>query len=124
MRPRVYLGNGVNPLSAWTRWDPGCSAHCSRYSSLRQAWENRFACFRDAAPRRPLPLGLRQPPRVPDDLPEVAIRVAEVSGVDTPRTIVRALGEGCPRLFRTREQCIDLLPGGDEVTEAELARRR
>ena len=45
--------------------------------------------------------------RVPDDLPEVSVGIAEIAGVDPPGTIVRSPGDsraGLPRLGRARRR--------------------
>lgn len=55
-------------------------------------------------------LGLWRHVRVPDDLPEVPVRVSEVAGVDTPRTVVRLIGDGRPGCLCSGEQGIDLSP--------------
>jgi hypothetical protein len=45
--------------------------------------------------------------RVPDDLPKVAVQVAEVAGVDAPRPVARH-GDGRPGGFGLLEQLIHL----------------
>src|SRR5204862_5531790 len=60
-------------------------------------------------------------PRVPDDLPEVSVRIAEVPRVDPPGTLVRLVGQRRAGSFGLGEQPVDLL-AADEVPDAELTR--
>src|SRR5205823_748122 len=62
--------------------------------------------------------------RVPDDLPEVSVGVAEVAGVDPPRAIVGSSRESRAGLFGLGQQRIDLGSALDELSDAELARLR
>src|SRR6266542_6051432 len=62
--------------------------------------------------------------RVPDDLPEVSVGVAEVAGVDPPRAIVGLAREGRAGFFGLGQQRIHLGSVLDELSDAELARLR
>src|SRR5439155_26970543 len=62
--------------------------------------------------------------RVPDDLPEVSVGVAEVAGVDPPRAIVGSPRESRASSFGLGQQHIDLGAALDELSDAELARLR
>src|SRR5581483_5622016 len=60
------------------------------------------------------------PTRVPDDLPEMPVRIAEVAGVDAPGSVMgrrhdRAGGSGLP------ESPVDFGAARDQLAEAELA---
>src|SRR5580765_1067946 len=61
--------------------------------------------------------------RVPDDLPKVAVQVAEVAGVDAPRPLARR-GDGCPGGLGLLDQLIHLGGALHELAQAELARAR
>src|SRR5262249_49867788 len=60
---------------------------------------------------------------VPDDLPEMAVEIAEVAGIDPPRPLVRR-GDACARGLGLREKLVDLGAAADELAEAELAALR
>jgi len=60
--------------------------------------------------------------RVPDDLPQVSVEIGEIPGVDAPRPLVLRAGQGGADGLRPGEQIVDVLPTGDEVPGAELAR--
>src|SRR6266576_216083 len=62
--------------------------------------------------------------RVPNDLPEVSVGVAEVAGVDPPRAIVGSPSEGRAGLFGLGQHRMDLALALDELSDAELARLR
>src|SRR5258708_22576240 len=62
--------------------------------------------------------------RVPDELPEGSVGVAEVAGVDPPRATVGSPRESRARLFGLGQQPIDLGAALDELSDAELARLR
>src|SRR5438045_621375 len=66
----------------------------------------------------------RSGPRVPDDLPEVSIGIAEVSRVDPAGPFVRLLGQGCAGGLGPREHGVDLLFARNELAEAEGPGRR
>src|SRR5579862_1653339 len=57
---------------------------------------------------------------IPDDFPEMAVRVSEISGVDSPRAVMRFRGRRA-RSFGLAEELVDLCSGADELPETELA---
>src|SRR5438445_6231476 len=61
---------------------------------------------------------------VPDDLPEMPVGIAEVPGVDPPRTFVRLFGHCCARSPSLREQPVHIVPARHQVPDAELTRHR
>src|ERR1700722_18482777 len=58
---------------------------------------------------------------VPDDLPEVAVGILEVSRVDAPGPVVRWVGDGCSGRLGLRDDLVDLGPAGHHMPDAELA---
>src|SRR5215208_3776921 len=59
-------------------------------------------------------------PRVPGDLPEMAIEVPEIHGVDPPGPLVGVVGARRAGCLRAGEQCVDLVPARDQVADAEF----
>src|SRR2546430_10570640 len=55
---------------------------------------------------------------IPDDLPEVTVRIAEVTGVDAPGSIAR-WGDGRARSFGLLEQPVNLVAAPYQLGEAE-----
>src|SRR5690242_3983932 len=61
--------------------------------------------------------------RVPDDLPDMAVRVVEIAGIAAERAVARRVGDCRPGSRGLRHDRIDLFPRTDVVAEAELDRR-
>src|SRR4029077_16738462 len=65
----------------------------------------------------------RNSPRIPDDLPEVAVGVTEVPGIDSPGTVMRCCDRRACSLGLA-QQLVDLLSGSDELAKTELGALR
>jgi hypothetical protein len=58
--------------------------------------------------------------RVPDDLPEVAVGIAEVPRIDPPGAVVRLVGHGCTGGSRSSDDRVDLVLARNDLADAEL----
>src|SRR5262245_6924708 len=70
-------------------------------------------------PRRSA-LVARQHLRMPNDFPQMTVRVLEVAGVTTPESVLSRLDHDGTRLLRLRHHSINFFPRPDVVPEGEL----
>lgn len=60
--------------------------------------------------------------RIPDDLPQMVIRILEVPGVSSPECFARRLDDSCARARGLVHDVIDVLLAPDVMRECELGR--
>src|SRR5690606_28502954 len=86
--------------------------------TVRAAW-----CEWCGTTRRPSSGG-RRPVRIPDDFPQVPVRILEVAGVAAPERVGGRLDDPRPGAGRPSHHGVDIRARPDVVPEAETCRRR
>src|SRR5262249_33875360 len=119
---KVTISDPISPLEPVTSARRGAFMEISSGSREAQPYLER-GIPRDSPSRSGVAGGGGGPARVPDDLPEVAVGIAEVAGIDPPRSLVWRCDARTGRL-RFRKELVDIGATPDELAKAELAALR